>query len=215
MNLSSGKIRRIISVLSLVLFSVLLTCCEPPRFLIRFQDGSFPVSGYAGTGDTFISSISNNTYYGDQNYINLGSTPTLEYRMLVKFDIAHYLPPAAEVKSAYLTLSSITGVSGTDIAVSIHPVTQDWIVSLAPVWLNMNSSFSAAVADTVIANPEDDVIQIELPAGLVQSWLGNASGNHGIMLMLNPSSQNKTARFSSSENAEPSYRPMLSVYYNM
>lgn len=159
--------------------------------------------------------------------------------ILIRFDDLN-LTGAVDSASLTMTISDIVansgqGASGTtniqflayDLGTSWTESGATWNVSsignawqtagakgaedrtLAPIFTSGSYTIHGATV-TLVAG---DTVTIDLPASLVQSWIDNPSSNHGILLSVGASNQNRypAINFHSSEAADALLRPTLTL----
>lgn len=186
---------------------------------IAFQDGLFPSLSYAGTRDTYISSKSTNTNYGDFTEIWIDGSP--DYATLLKWDISA-IPVGSIVNSATIELYVTNTSSGT---YEVYTLQRAWD-ELSATWQQYaagqnwatagatnNSDRSPTVLGSVSPSSMGTYVITLNAAGVaaVQAWINDPSANHG--LLIQDYGISSGADFLSSETANAAQRPKLVVNY--
>ena len=131
------------------------------------------------TGDTQINSAATTTNYAKSTTLQVGGG----YSTLLLFDISSLLPTGttpSQVEHANLVIfpDSVT----TPGTIAVDRVTSTWGES-AVTYANKPTTTTTGAATATI-NTADKYVQISL-TGIVQSWIGNPSGNYGVELFAN------------------------------
>jgi PKD repeat protein len=198
-------------------------------FMVAFQDGQLPDVSYDGTRDAYIREASADTAHGTETSLQVdGAEPsgsTTDMYIVLGWDISA-IPTNATVESAEIQFV-VTNPSGGPYD----------CFSLLTGWdqaqVTWNSAFTGVPWGTPgAASPSDRGSQIvcSVTAGstgpmtvslvggglaLVQSWVGNPAGNHGIVIG-DPSTTNTNgADFHASESSTADARPRLNVTYRV
>jgi hypothetical protein len=190
---------------------------EPTQ--LAFQDGLFPSLSYAGTRDTYISSKSTNTNYGNFTEIWIDGSP--DYATLLKWDVSA-VPAGSIVNSATIELNVTNTSSGTYEVYSLqrawdelsatwqqYAAGQNWATAGASNTADRSSTVLGSVAPS---NMGTYVITLNA-AGVaaVQAWVNNPAANHGVLIQDYGISSG--ADFLSSETPNATQRPKLVINY--
>ncbi len=160
-------------------------------------------------------------------------------RGLIEFDVASFLPAGAIINSATLTLhASLTRATST--VISVHRLTREWIegttdaasnegAGATPVlgndatWLHAVSTsvpwtgpgaagdFSPAASSTATILGSGAFYSWPGLQSDVQSWLANASDNHGWLLLGDESTSATAVQFDSRTHPNDDNRPILTI----
>jgi len=194
---------------------------------VAFQDGLSPDNGYAGTSDAYIREASSNTAHGLETSLQVdGDEPsgsTTDMNILLGWDTA-VIPVDAIVESASIQLEVTNPSNGS---YSCYGLMRDWneaavtwnqAGSSAP-WGSPGAEASSDRGDTPVCTVTAGVtgtLNVGLNASgvaLVQSWVNDPAGNHG--LIISDPSTSDGADFHSSESATAMARPRLEVTYRV
>jgi hypothetical protein len=141
----------------------------------------------------------------------------VEYRALLRFDVASALPPDAEITDARLVLHTVSGSHGG--RVSGHPTLKPWTTSVnwfeyasGQSWTQLGGDFGPA-AETVDVGQGAALHRWNL-TDVVRAWDTGTIANHGILLRHpDPNTVGTRAAFVSSESADQASRPRLEITY--
>ena len=189
---------------------------EPQVFVERFKYGVLPYSNYSLAIDTYISENSPDTNNGAGVSFTVGRVTSIN-RGLLKFNINYIQAGTVTVKKAYLTLISNGGTETAPTLRLYQPVFQftdnsTWNQLLSYV-NNILTPISSAVT---IINTIGAASTFEITPSVVQSWIDTYSSVTGIVIKSeNETTDYRFSNFCSSENANVSYRPYLTVYYTL
>jgi hypothetical protein len=200
----------------------------PQTITVTFQQGTSPVAMYSGVADAYISSEAGATNYGQA--LELRMAYDGRYRILLRFDLADYIPQMARVTGAKLELytyySEHSSVS-TDV----------YVYELLRPWTETGVTWTQATADTTwqqvgceglgdrslvyTAVARFDAITTwqvwhnDLLTELVQRWVSDPEHNYGVILLgLNPLDRQFWIQYSSQiGGASAPFRPRLTVSY--
>lgn len=154
------------------------------------------------TGDTQINSAATTTNYAKSTTLQVGGG----YSTLLLFDISSLLPTgttAAQVEHANLIIFPNTVTTAGTI--TVDRVTSTW--GEAAVTYATKPTTTTTGASTATISSADKFVQISL-TGIVQSWIGNPSGNFGVELLAN---SNTNFLMDSKENTDTSHNAMLLI----
>lgn len=205
---------------------------ETGAIVMSFQDGVFPSDNYSGTRDAdIINSNPENNNGACTSFIaantNCSWNPS---RALLKFDVSSLVPSNVIVKKAYLELHAIDGLG--PIGFIVHELTKafdegtscnakgacSWISATAStMWTNPGGDYDANPMSGVVSDSANPIV-IELNASVVQKWINNPSQNFGMIIKAYPETGSGTclgAEFATSEHSNKSFRPKLTIYYNL
>ncbi|MBT8054607.1 MAG: DNRLRE domain-containing protein [Gammaproteobacteria bacterium] len=194
---------------------------------VAFQEGLAPDNGYAGTSDAYIREASATTAHGLETSLQVdGDEPagsTNDMNILLRWDTAA-IPVDAIVESVAIQLAVTNPSNGS---YTCYGVLRDW--NEATVTWNQagsgtpwgspgaeaSSDRDSAPACTVTAGVTGtlNVGLNEAGIALVQSWVNDPAGNHG--LVISDSSTSDGADFHSSESSTAMARPRLEVTYRV
>lgn len=159
-------------------------------------------------------------------------------RTLLKFDLAKTVPSNAEITNVELVLQSTDPEQSGMQAFDLYPVTKAWkegtassLVQVQPVkasnkevtwtntgeagpWKNAGGDYQPYVRATVNVSGSGEYIWSS--AGMIEdikAWLQGADSNHGWLLIGREGIATTKKLFGSSENPNPSMRPILRVTY--
>jgi hypothetical protein len=145
---------------------------------------------------------------------------TIEWRSLLRFDVASAVPPGAHISEAYLRLynqwSSAPRTGGSLIAA--HPVLRPWTSSVS--WFN----YAAGLPWTQRGGDYGPLVFAIAPIStpqffygymteLVRDWVSGVTPNDGLIL-LEEFSGNYETRFTASESSDLGRRPLLHITYS-
>ncbi len=186
---------------------------------IAFQNGLFPSVTYAGTQDTYISSKSTKTNYGDASTLTVDGSP--DKAALFQWDVSA-IPTGSIIVSAAIELNVSNSSSER---YNVYALNQAWD-ELSATWRQYaaNHSWSTAGASGAadhaaaslgtIAASSTGVYRIDLnDAGVaaVQAWVNDAVANHGVIIQ--DYSQSNRFDVLSSQTARAVDRPKLIIDY--
>lgn len=192
-------------------------------FVMSFQNGLLPYTQYNGCMDTMLVEYDPTaSYYSSANIIS-GQIIQGKIRALIKFDLTPVDPNSVQVKAAYLKLTNYYG-SGSFKACK---VTSAW--NSGATWNTYNSITSWALpggdftetADSgwvsvTAANGNEELI-LKLNNDMVESWINDSHTNYGVIIISR--NENTTgyqeADFLSSDDANITLRPKLTIYYSL
>ena len=184
-----------------------------------FQEG---VNGYNGTVDTIIQSDYSSNNSNNETTLEIDSSP--DWGGLIEWDLSS-LNPAAIVTGSSVTLE-VLNVSPDDYF--MYQMLRDWTGGGA-TWLTSGVSpwGIAGVLDTSTDRTSTSVGAVGLPTlgtqtvslnatgvQMVQDWIDGTDPNHGITIQ-NYGGSGNGVDFASSEYANVSQRPKLSVTYEL
>jgi hypothetical protein len=190
--------------------------------------------------ESFIGELSN----GRGEHMFAGSTAGHAYRRaLVAFDVAGVLPDHAVIMSASLTLHMSRSASG-DQDVSLHRVLSAWGEGTSNAggeegdgapstpgdatwihtyydtdfWTNPGGDFVEQASATSVVGFGTDFYTWASNAMMVadvQAWFDDPSQSFGWEIICNESVPRTAKRFDTREHANESYRPMLTIEYEI
>jgi hypothetical protein len=161
-----------------------------------------------------------------------------EQRTVMSFDIAGNVPGGATIDSVRLTIQVSVANSGSE-SIGIHPLTTDWgegtsdatggeeagapstnndatwVHNFWPgsTWTTQGGDFNVtSSATTTVAGPGSYEWESATVVSDVQGWLDTPASNFGWMVKYTSGGGFK--RFYSKDNAVPSLRPTLHIYYS-
>lgn len=191
---------------------------------VTFQDG---VNGYFGTKDAHLVEwhLDNNT--GANSEIeatkHTGVTPTDNKAIVLEFDVSS-IPSSATVNSADLALYLVGQRNGsTPKILNVHKITAAWTEGVGigidgqnipgVDWLGMPTYDAPSMDDQMIGTVVDTWYTFNVGSA-VQSWVSSPPSNYGVILIEDsPIGINGSKVFASSEHANLSFRPKLTVSY--
>lgn len=188
------------------------------HFTVTLQEG---VAGYSGARDTWINSSAGSTNYGAAAGLEIDGSPASA--ALFYWDLSS-IPPGSVIESASLTFDVTNTSAGQsyELYALKRPWTESeatWEVAAAgQSWeapgANGGGDRGTAVLGSVGSQQTGFNTTPLTPAGIevVQSWVNNPSGNHGLVLQDFLSADNKMV-LSSREIDPPARRPQLTVTY--
>jgi hypothetical protein len=192
---------------------------------IELQNGVLPTSAYTGTKDTFISEANPTTNYGSNTSIEIdGDDPPSsgqDLTGLLRWDLS-VVPNGTIVTAASISLNITNGSSNS---YSFYQMLRDWDENQASWnqaqsavnWGSPGANDASDRSSTILANipsASTGAITINLNAegvSVINAWLDNPSSNFG--LILGNTNSTDGLDFSSSEEANSSLRPRLSLSY--
>lgn len=190
--------------------------------VIRFRAGVDPDASYDRSIDTHIDQNDPAANNGADTDLRIGKTASQNFcRALIKFNIAGYIPPYANVTRAVLSLY----ISNTEAPFNfnVHSVATSWTESAN--WNHSGySSWTGGTfdADEIIgsASARDMAnsiyLSIDLDPKIVQGWMSDINDNHGIILVPAADTYDDAyILFGSSENSTDYLRPSLTIEYKL
>lgn len=196
-------------------------------FISLFQNGVWPEPSYAGVSDTYID--------GHRVDANIGQGYELRVyydgrqKILLRFDVAHYIPSNAVVTGARLELYAYyRGIGGISTLIGVHEVLRPWTEDGA-TWndaapgepwqlagckgVDDRASDPAAVARFHYTQ-QWQVWEGQELTELVQRWVSAPTTNYGVALAALPGSLRQWwTLYSSQSMRDPAQRPRLSVSF--
>lgn len=205
---------------------------EPARTALTFQEGA---EGYEGTEDAEISTqylaawndFKGNTYR--TGFITVGLAGTDEFRGLLRFRNIH-LPADALLRRATLRLAAKCW-SGEILTVQAFYLRRPWNLTAPNLsWRYFNDSAEWALPgvdtgpgsnDTLAIAPVEfsvlcnglSHVSVPLNPVVVRRWIERPSTNHGLFLLLAPSTSASSVQFYSADMAESDLRPALELEF--
>lgn len=180
--------------------------------------------------DTAIYPAVIDTFYGVQ--VNSGQSLNLflgEYegfksKILLKFTSFSSMPDSFIINSAYIALRTGT-IFGDSTA--IYPDYQAHVHQLTDVvpsnnWFETNVTWDSVLAwddeslydFTISQSPDTDSVSFSIDTSIVYQWINADTSNPNMGLIFDYSGDVRFARqFMSSENADSSLKPQLTLYY--
>lgn len=194
------------------------------RLTVAFQDGLAPNPAYDGTADAYIREASPDANYGLSTSLQVdgddpGGTGN-DMNILLGWDISS-IPAGSIVESATVQLE-VTDVSSG--AYACRRLLKNWVQSEV-TWNTAASGSAWGIPGAEAESDRDSQVVCTISAGsigamlmnvdlnLVQSWIDDPSGNHG-MVISDPSITNG-ADFHSSESGTAMARPRLEITYRL
>ena len=216
----------------MIIISGLTTCRNFDLTTVVLQEG---VDGYSGTRDAHIQEFG---LYEDRNtggYHTMeagrfvGSADDADKAIVIAFDLSS-IPSSALVHEAIMELYFIgeRGGSGEPKSLSVHILTEAWIEGAGAgdingqnvpgvdwLWLAaFPPKFSGEVIDERIIGATADVWYSLDITSVVRDWVRRELPNHGVIILEdNPSGEDGTKQFRTSEYSEASKRPKLAIRY--
>ncbi len=196
---------------------------------LSFQNGVAPKSTYAGMLDTYISqALPSTTFWQAQELKVNGATAAgndANYALL-KWDISNDIPIGSQIMSASITFNVTQPGLG-----NIYPIfelLQPWDANhQQTTWTNYDSAnpwgapgASAPGVDRstnpvqAFAPPAAGTYTLPLGNDLVQSWVDNPAGNHGIIITFGGTPPSALASFDSGDAFTAANRPKLTIKYS-
>ena len=176
----------------------------------------------SSVSDAYVSSLSPNKNYGDNEYLNVGKTILTRTRSYLKFSLPE-LPEGSVIYNATL------GITQNNI---LYGNTSKWIyafdLSRVSIWNSDSITWNNQPVSTDVDGPQNDGIQqIDYQYYLtgsgnkdyifditksVRNWY-EGRYNNGFLLTSNDESANCSSRFFSSDNSSGN-RPVITVSYS-
>lgn len=193
--------------------------------------------------NTLYEDVNGNLSNGSGQHLFAGMTNRDEIRRaLVAFDVSGALPDGAVVDSVQLQLTMNKSL-GTTHHVHLHRVTQDWGEAGSDPGGQEGGGTTPAAGDatwlhtflstSTWTQPGGDFVALEsasIPVSAtgaavwynttdltadVNHWLSTPAANFGWLVMGDELATASAQRFSSRENADPSARPLLRIFYSV
>lgn len=162
--------------------------------------------------DTYISSSSENTNYGDLDFMYVGDSGGTVLQTLIQFvEVDNYIGNA--VDSATLSLYfTVDGGSASGVTLYMSKITEDWSEgdvtwNTVPDYETTFYTYNYPTATYPGAWVDYDVTDI------VSDWLDESSDNYGLILYTDDN-RNHNAYADTCEYSEPSYRPKLEIIFD-
>lgn len=198
-----------------------------PLITVTFQQGVSPNAEYAGVADTYISANAETTNYGQDLVLRMSFNG--RDRILLRFDLADYIPPQAAVTGARLELYAYySEYVSVPTDVGVYEVLRPWAETEA-TWTRATAeqgwqqvgcegpddrSQELTAMATFRTVPEWQVWDGAELTGLVQRWVSNPAHNHGVILVgMSPLERQSWILYSSQMNESGLVRPRLTVSY--
>jgi len=190
-------------------------------FVMNFQQGAYPDSGYAGVTDArLFSDLPDSS--GDDDSISIGQfSDTRTYRSVIKFDIDGLIPANAGVTNAYLTLKIDNAAGVTDV--TSYLLTRGFVegevtwnsYSTGNGWTTPGGDYSTS-ASSQISITSAGVYSFKLTNSIVQGWIDNPADNYGLLLKAaNEITYMNRIHGDSSNVVTETDRPKLTIYYKV
>ena len=155
--------------------------------------------------DTYIREDNPDANKGGDSVLSVENSVGGNRRAMYHFDLSS-IPNTARVASATVWL--YVTANDPQVAVNLHPITTAWTEAGA-TWNNMAGSFDSAVFGVISPQPAAGAwVSINLTA-LTQSWVNDATANHGVML-ISPA-VGIESDYTSKEYGTASQRPYLQI----
>lgn len=185
-------------------------------FVQRLQYGVLPYAGFTGVIDTSIDSGTPTSTYNDDSALWVGKSGG-DWRALFRFDLK-----CLEANSLRVTRATLTFVTSGTTEAGMPPVrayAAPRLVTAYSTWSNFTTAGEELVplsAERDIPKTQNWVTTIALDPAAVQSWIDDPTDNLGIVIaMPDQSTDFRYAVIYSSEEADISRRPYLTVYYSL
>lgn len=191
-------------------------------YLIQFREGFEPDTSYDQVSDTMISSSNPGDNYGTNAKMFVWADP--EWRSLVKFNIAGYVPPSAVITRAVLSFYSDNIIGPLTINVhafyiSWYEGTATWNHSGGQAWTGGEGNYdeepiaSKRVSDSGASLQE---VSFNLDPGAVQEWIDNPWSNQGVALIaVDETTEFKGADFITNDSSYDYLRPVLTIEFKL
>ena len=188
----------------------------------KFQNGSSPDGGYAGTADTYLAEVSPDRNFGYATTLEAdGDDAGLDMGVLLRWDLSA-IPASAVVQSAAITVR----VTGSTVgSYNLYALSRGWSQSGA-TWLRTGLTGPWGKPGATGANDhEPDVLAVWSNLGTgsstiplnnkgletLQAWISGSRPNNGFLLY-DPDTTDGL-RIASSETSDPAARPQLKIVY--
>ena len=168
--------------------------------------------------DSYTWEFRKSTNYGsaDETWVATGNNN--EAFALFEFPIGQ-IPAQARVLDATLSVHHRNG-NDSDVPVTAHRITQPWVESEVSWnkrdngsnWSSPGGDFDETVLDTTLVGPASDMRYEWDLTELVQAWVNGELPNHGVLLRTEASGI-FGERFETSDHADPTRRPSLSIRF--
>jgi hypothetical protein len=194
---------------------------------VSFQDGISPDPGYSGTRDAYIRQASADTAHGLETTLQVdGDEPSgsgTDMNMLLSWDISD-IPADSIVEAASIHFEVTNPSSGAYTCYGLLRTWEEaqvsWNQALSGQAWGAAGATSAADRGsqplcTVVAGSAGP-LTVEFNAdglALLQSWIGNSTNNHG--LVISDPATSDGADFHSRESATAMARPALEITYRV
>lgn len=208
-------------------FTVESTGSTPTSTVKSFQNGVFPTSDYSETKDTTLSESQPTASFGSTDILSVdGSDPyptTHDLRTLIKWDISN-IPAGSKIQSAAIQIHVTNHSSGQPYRLyqlkrNFYESTATWSrYSLSYLWkkpggdsiYDRSSTSVGALAPNTTGSYSTPLNEDGI--ALIQAWIDGKTKNYGFLI--SNSENTDGLDFYSSEAANPSLRPKLSVTYS-
>jgi hypothetical protein len=155
--------------------------------------------------DTYIREDNPDANKGSDSVLSVENAAGGNRRAMYHFDLSS-IPNTARVASA--TVRLYVTANDPQVVVNLHPITVAWTEAGA-TWNTMAGSFDSAVFGVISPQPAAGAwVSVNLTA-LTQSWVNDATANHGVML-ISPTVSIESD-YTSKEYGTASQRPYLHV----
>lgn len=188
-----------------------------------FQQEWLPFVSYDGTADTSLAMYRPDDAWGNEESLRINGRDSGTERVLIRFDLAGYIPTNAQILSAKLSLFAWSRRTFYGMRVSAFEALRHWdeatatwnIASTFDPWTSpgcdaVGSDRAGALLASTFVYFTNKFYDWDVTS-LVQRWVNDPSTNHGILLL--GQKVNQEIRFYSSEWHVPPQRPKLTVIY--
>ncbi|MFH1707499.1 MAG: DNRLRE domain-containing protein [Planctomycetota bacterium] len=185
--------------------------------IVTFQAGVAPLADYTRCVDTTLASLSPGESFGEHPFLALAAQSSPSY-VLLKFDLADYIPLTATVTRAVLTLTPKV-YTGLDRNTRWYRVSADWqenectweVTASGVPWSQPGgAAFVTAQSTAVEAGAGAHAWDV---TAIAQAWVKQPVTNFGAVLRPGNEAADCECWYYSSETELKDYRPRLVVVF--
>ncbi len=187
---------------------------------IAFQDGTSPMSSYAGTRDARMVSGNPTNKYGNNSKLEIDGSPSVS--TVLQWDLS-LVPPGTSVAMASMTFQVTGSTSSNYNAFGLKRSWTEgdvtWNSAAAGVNWEVPGALGTTDRDSIVlgsigpATSGPATVQLNAAGvALVQSWINNPSTNFG-MVFSGTAANTDNVEISSSEISTLSSRPKLTLFF--
>lgn len=222
-------------VLTAVLVLIVLASCgrenpsagetvSEPGYVMQFQDGVYPSTGYAGSSDTNLDSKFADALFSTFNSAMIGEDGANvdTGRYVIRYDLTSLVPVNIRITKAYLSVNA-SAVSGSNtftayaLTAPFNAPETTWNDrDMSVLWTSPGGDFSTIPKSNCVNMTVPGLYVFSLDTDMVKSWVASPSTNYGVIITAsNETSGENYAVTGQNANTTAANRSMLTIYYTL